>query len=184
MGTNVFGILNSRTPFAVYPVLARVGFGLPSNAMIVSGDAKHNFVSIMFATKDLAAGEEIVMDVTQDWGHDNSMSRRWSQGEYPTVKLSDRQIQLLDRGMTRGNNLSKEEGEEFFMAMFSNGLGGKWSGSGNKFDSAEGCLGLTPETCRRKEEIKNFVVSGDIWKMMEGTIPPPSWTGEIRNDTF
>ena len=183
MESNIYGALIRRKPDAVYSILSRVSFGLPQNVMVISGDKDHQFVSIIIATKDIAAGGEIMMDFTFDWLRGRppgvpslSLSLMLQQGW--SVKLNGRD--KWPQKATGKGELSRDEKEQIFMGMYSNGLVGKQSGT-EYLNSLPGCRGLTDMNCKRKQEVEDFVISGDIWKMVSGEMDPPSWAGEIAD---
>ena len=174
MALYTYGGATKRKPDAVYPILNQIRFGLPQNVMVVSGDADHGFVSIMMATKDIAAGEEIVMDYYCDWETKGSLSLLLM------IRLGF-SIQLKGGNwpQTHTRKLTRNGKRKIFMGMYSNGLAGRESGE--LINSLSGCRGLTDANCQRKHDVENFVDSGDIWKMVSGEMDPPSWAGEIKD---
>ena len=173
MALHVYGATIGRKPDAVYPILSKIRFGLPQNVMVVSGDADHHFVSIMIATKDIAAGEEIVMDYLFDWNSESPLSFKLMVKQGFSIKLSKHR----SWPQTGKEILPQREQERVFMGLYSNGLVGRESGN-ERITSHPGCRGIKAANCKRKQQIEAFVNSGDIWKMVRGDIEPPSWAGE------
>ena len=176
----MYGAPRGREPSAVYPILSKINFGLPQNVMVISGDEAHHDISILMATKDIAAGEELVMDFTMDWSKPTSISFALAAKRGFTVKLSDHENWPSLTGNHR--KLSDTEYVKVMLALYSNGLVGKQRDE--PLESLPGCRLLKAQECKRKNEVLAMVDSGDIWKVVSGEMEPPSWAGEICDQNF
>lgn len=180
MGSSIYGAPRGRRPSAVYPILSKINFGVPQNVMVISGDTVHNDVSILMATKDIVAGEELVMDFTVDWATSTSISHALAVKQGLKVKLNDHETWPLKEGKQR--KLTDTEYAKMMLALYSYGLVGRQPGL--LLETLPHCRFLTVHQCERKNEILALVDSGDIWKLVSGEMEPPSWTGEIRDQSF
>lgn len=169
-----------REPSAICPILSEISFGLPQNVMVISGEEDQEDVSILMATNDIAAGEELVMDFTADWSTPTAISFTMAVQQGFAVKLSDEDTWPSPTGNHRA--LIDEEYVEVRLALYSNGLVGRQKEE--PLESLPGCRLLVQQQCERKNEIMALIDSGDIWKIVNGKMEPSLWTGEIRDQNF
>ena len=87
----------------VYGLMSKINFGLPQNVAMIAGGSEHKFVCIALATKDIAAGTELVRDYFLDWFGYEGM--RVNGNEFKEkIRVRNIQSAIFTRGQSRSTN--------------------------------------------------------------------------------